>query len=106
MGQAGRIRGGSDAPLGPPRNVVLRGEGSASILGNVSAGGTLRVLADDVLISGVSTLRSDATGDALVVAGSSSPNTTRFDNQAGGAAFDTPDAQARIAGFAAASRTR
>ncbi|URI10759.1 YDG domain-containing protein [Aquincola tertiaricarbonis] len=57
----------------------------------VASGGTVRLLAPEVSIAGSSTLSADASGDALVVAGSGGANVTRFQHTAASPAFNTPN---------------
>ena len=74
-------------------NVTLRGDSPASgnatavVDVNLSAGGAVQVRANDVTVGGSFT--STATGDALVVAGATTANTTFFANS--GATFSTPN---------------
>ena len=78
-------------------SVELRSSNTAVLGLNVNAGGPVRLLADAVIVNG-GTFRSTAPGDALVVAGSTTPNASAFSNTSSQTQFVTPNGRWLIYG--------
>ena len=63
----------------------------AAIGAAISVGGPIKLLADDVTILLGGSLRSAASGDAIIIAGKSGPNTIRFENMPAPPRWSTPN---------------
>ncbi|WP_418319282.1 YDG domain-containing protein [Piscinibacter sakaiensis] len=94
MTLVGRHAGGETASLNLSDGLMVGDAtgGAASFTANspavidasVHIGGPFTLFADDVTIRPGTSVRSDATGDAIIIAGKSGPNTVRFVNENAG----------------------